>query len=1241
MENTNQNAIISDSYLLEPGALNMAYALDRYPLFDYADENGEIHVAFYCLADNTEKLFPLLATVIWCGQMSRFSLHIHVVSDTAEDIRAALISAMPALCGYSDLDPSKKNRYTYVSFDFVTAPDLALAARSARRKNAEADKAAQQICSGINSCWMAVLMGDRSADLALRCLSAGDASAEKAVLLECSSKAVNAELLSALKQQCRLHFLSDETSAYRGFCARLEERALRTHLVYVGNGHTRNNVIDFHTDAVSRCSSAAFALHIPYKLCDIGIGVSSRPGTIAREYIRKVLPDSDSPEYDSQCRNFEELAALEHRRWLMYCAVTGWKPASISSCREYCFERESILSKPCFKFKIAELKLHPAMVPGTAVRPLAEWTDSMWDMPRTDNDIAALELDPLDKVSLRLHLLAGEKMAKDEPVRRRHLDSLRRLTDGNTAAAKVYDRFSDWYLKEGCNAHTMRTEDDWFARVRETFDSCGIDRERTAAALTALKNDLRVVNEYYSRNDYKDSDVAPIEQLAYIYLKPDKLTLISIAADGMLDNIAAPMMIAPDRLVMYGLSEEDGSSMRQVLDNYVHINSFECVPPDEDCSFAAVLRRLRSRLKRELESLGRGGLCLIDVTGAPEELISAVWRLRGESRELGAIGVVTADSKNQRIINLAGFDIGEACRPHLSISVKDMMSLYQATPSGGDESELARWNLMTMKDDFMRVWDFSRTDTHYNEFFDLMNDNLATGFSVCSWGMRSVSFNIKLETFRSADIPGLIQKISSDCPGLTMEQRLNPDNSVQLDIRCPMPLIPVLSGLIRRAEELVYASHEYASDSGFCCISLPKPQAEVITSWEMGGKSIAESREYTLNAQRYVNLCIERLLDMLMADKVIAHYSKNMNKVRISARKCVHAALDKLARYINGSDAAMPEYDAAGSRIIAKSSLPEAADIPCPQLVPEGYMPFIYWERLPDGETTLSWDIPREIFLRAQLRKVLNAMVAHEKEGFSWNYTDDITDPELSVLTCTGPAQVIRALNSLMSQLKTSPLADLVYSPNTNSIAPANGTLFRAKIMKNSQRTALEKAKAAGVIGKLTYTMDDHAVFELPSRSFAGIFEKAGNLLEYYTWYEAYNAGFDDVQNGYMFNWGAPGPNGKRVTKNELDVLATKGLQLMLISCKATRIYSFDDAGGDENAKCKYNMYEIRLLANQFSRDTKAVLLYLSSDTLSEALAYRAKSINTSVLVLNGRSADPTLSDGRRLRDALTDILNT
>ena len=107
--------------------------------------------------------------------------------------------------------------------------------------------------------------------------------------------------------------------------------------------------------------------------------------------------------------------------------------------------------------------------------------------------------------------------------------------------------------------------------------------------------------------------------------------------------------------------------------------------------------------------------------------------------------------------------------------------------------------------------------------------------------------------------------------------------------------------------------------------------------------------------------------------------------------------------------------------------------------------------------------------------------------------------------------------------------------------------------------------------------------FFFSSDAIRRMFKTTGCFLEMKVWSDIVNLNyFDDVKSNFQFWW-----DQEHTTENELDVLMTKGMEIMIISCKMPR-------------PLKANLYEVYCLANRFSMNSQAAMVYAFDSSINK-----------------------------------------
>lgn len=169
---------------------------------------------------------------------------------------------------------------------------------------------------------------------------------------------------------------------------------------------------------------------------------------------------------------------------------------------------------------------------------------------------------------------------------------------------------------------------------------------------------------------------------------------------------------------------------------------------------------------------------------------------------------------------------------------------------------------------------------------------------------------------------------------------------------------------------------------------------------------------------------------------------------------------------------------------------------------------------------------------------------------------------------------------------------------------------------------ALKRMEQLGLIFDLkTELADDHTTIKFlhSNPAISDCLATAGNILEMYVWDAAKRTReFDDCKANLHFAW-------SEGISNELDVILTKGLTSLVISCKTAKFN-------------KEHLYEIKYLTDRFSLNSKPVIVY-SSDKAFEGghitenlqpVKDRARAMGIYLIDLNDLN-DPAFSLGEKL----------
>jgi hypothetical protein len=487
----------------------MSYmVLEKYPLYRYRSGDGHIHVL--CLGSGVF-VRRMILSLISCGQLSGSRLYIHVVSaEPEEHLQAHLRSAAPALALYSN--PGAPAGREYVTFSYHRVRDVL------------DETVCQEVLARHADCrYILVSLGSNRSNIdaarlyAARLAMLPDGPDRQTVLnYYCSEDAAN-NIYAGLDRQSLPKWLEVDAfganlSAYSDVIRTLGLRSLKLAHLYNKLDDPRISLAEsarqLATDEYSQRSSCAAALHLKYKLASVGINPA--PSTTRRAIIgayQKVLSGS----------RFGTLLELEHRRWMMYMIADGYRAPTTVQLERYGFERVDNSFNAAWKCK--SKRLHPCLVPCDADSIRLQNDD--WTACATAKAIEDSAFDPLDKISLTLHMLARKKCCRileSGDIARLFQQIAARLANARLDAEEDPQRSVDAIPFDALGAALNKVRSSILLETEKLHytDDCGQLQEllelfgkwdiNIEAEITALRQTLSVFTEYTARRDYKKPD---------------------------------------------------------------------------------------------------------------------------------------------------------------------------------------------------------------------------------------------------------------------------------------------------------------------------------------------------------------------------------------------------------------------------------------------------------------------------------------------------------------------------------------------------------------------------------------------------------------------------------------------------------------------------------------------------------------------------------------------------------------
>ena len=689
---------------MDPDELTACLLLEKYPLCRYRNEAGEPELL---LAGDGDFALRLILTAVSCGQLPGVPLRIHTVGrESGEEFRRRLLACAPLLADYSDLAGPPKEE-AWVTFDHRCVPDPGAPG---------ALEAALAACPGCR--WVLVSLGDDRANAEAARRIAGVLAAREDGRSGVVFRRASAEEDGAASGEApeEVSVSPVETvpfgagfRAFRRELRDLEGRTLRLHYLYdrLADPRARMEASAEYLAAPENLyelrSSCAAALHVKYKLAALGLdpeaGVTAQ---LAADY-RAAM--------EGPARG--RLLQLEHRRWMMYMAADGYRLPTPEELREYSFAYAGEEFND--SFRDTKRKLHPCLVPCGAAGISLPRAREAWDRFDSFASVDETDWDPLDRMSLKLHLLAGQKLRDPRQVKQTLDDFenllLRPLLEREEERKAMCLANADPAEEDPRLAEARKRADEVLEALKllpeaggavirpealepleEAYRAAGIDAAR---GFGVLRQELAVCGEFARYRDYKAPDGAMADHLLWLYRPEEAAVLVKLRSGDLLDNVLSPLMLMPKLLVYFGGDRDPrleeffrGRGLRTGI-------SFEPCFGESVQAVYECLRALRSRLP---------GKCLVDLTGGDERSVCAATRLQMEDPE---VVLLRSDGRTQRLEPVGGEPGAAPCSLPVSVTAEEVYSLYGARSRHVNNGYMRRLGRTAVE-----LWDF------YREFRD-------------------------------------------------------------------------------------------------------------------------------------------------------------------------------------------------------------------------------------------------------------------------------------------------------------------------------------------------------------------------------------------------------------------------------------------------------------------------------------------------------------------------------------------
>ena len=702
--------------LLEPEMLSAAVLLYDEPLYQFANGKQEIHVLFVGPDPMEETLceWKLMNSIfqlaLSCGQVLNHTLHLHVVAKNAQAYKTWLLQAAPVLEQFTSIDGNCtcETPLAYLSFEDM--------------KGINSPAGNRQLFAHLEDCSCVVsLLHDKNAVLVEALFKKLCGSARKSMIVYSGEKYHPAQPDGHVK----LYHLEERTGKAGRTVERLGEMAFRQHYDYCRQGNPNVSMADervrFAESAFAQIANLSSVVHIRYKLWSVGINPKAQPKTILKKF-QKILA--------SDATGFDQLSYLEHSRWMMEKLLAGYRPMrSAEELKLYCFVDGNN------KWRSDRLKFHNCLVPRKlrTESDLSALPHDQWDLRGVDlmDRIGQLPYDDLDRMSLLVHNLAWEKMQSAKERLAGTIDAFEKKAMLQPVAEQLQNplpRFREWVELVVRNVELHAANQ----RMEEIKIYCSrilLPEEFLQPIQNQLDALLALAREFYRYKDYKAMDDDVVRMLPELYCKPDCVTLVKLPSAYIVDQVAATLLIEPNRVIYAGLERAQVENLELFLQNrggFAEVMSI-CVPEERQLSSdkhaddvqrvtlpvpkESLIRKLKQTIRAESER----GLCVVDVSGADADLVLLISEY---VRSMNNTALIHCDNRRQQVQDLYQYPLAACLTRRVRLTVEEVFSLMGARK----RSKCGEYDGLLLKDRIDGMWDFYLKHTkHFSAICELIH----------------------------------------------------------------------------------------------------------------------------------------------------------------------------------------------------------------------------------------------------------------------------------------------------------------------------------------------------------------------------------------------------------------------------------------------------------------------------------------------------------------------------------------
>lgn len=340
------------------------------------------------------------------------------------------------------------------------------------------------------------------------------------------------------------------------YLTQLESIAYNLHYSYCKSANDRatsEQIRSAFEEEYNYLSNLEAAMHVQNKLQCCGIDTSDN--STAAEQFAKLI--NEEPPIVNR------LAALEHRRWMIEKIMKGF--VQVPSL-------DMIYSGPGVTTHDSTNKWHVCLVPcdETSQLSLADWKSPSKQHP---------ELDPLDQLSLKLHVKCGQIANNNRELVEDSLSVIRNSVERIFKGTEYI--ISSMHSLELAISQMWQNKKSalpiYEGNLRTLLDAASSANSSSAfhlqQSLIALNDALAPLKEYISFKDYKDQDRLLIRQIPFALTHKKQPVLIKLLAEKETDSLYSTCQLEPDLAVFVGILSTHNDYL-QLKESVTNISSF-------------------------------------------------------------------------------------------------------------------------------------------------------------------------------------------------------------------------------------------------------------------------------------------------------------------------------------------------------------------------------------------------------------------------------------------------------------------------------------------------------------------------------------------------------------------------------------------------------------------------------------------------------------------------------------------